>query len=375
MSERAFVFAGGGTGGHIFPAIAILGALRDRLGQTPRAVFLCSERAVDREILEREGAEFVELPAASPGMSLKRLAAFAGGWGPSVRASRGVIKSLKNGGFEVSMVTTGGFVAAPAAQGARVERVPVHLVNLDHPPGRANRLIMRYASCAYSASLEVEPAGVDGRVVTVRPIVRPASLAPGDAGACRAQLGLESDRDTLLVLGGSQGARTINRFVTRLFDAHGGVFGRWQVVHQAGREDVDAVRAAYAQLDVRARVEAFFDPVGSAWGAATLAICRGGAGMVAEAWANRAPAVFMPYPFHKDAHQRHNAAGLVGAGGALVLDDLRDPEANLRTHGGVVAALAGDASRVAAMRASLCKLPLPDGAGAIAARLIDPTGT
>ncbi|MCW5777093.1 MAG: glycosyltransferase, partial [Phycisphaeraceae bacterium] len=96
MSTPGFIFAGGGTGGHLYPSLAVLERLRERTGGDVRAVFLCSSRAVDRSILEGEGVEFVPLPIATPAMRPVAMARFIGSWGGSVRASRAAIRRLRD---------------------------------------------------------------------------------------------------------------------------------------------------------------------------------------------------------------------------------------------------------------------------------------
>src|SRR4051812_36505228 len=118
MSGRAFLFAGGGTGGHIFPALAIAEELRAK-DPSARCVFLCSDRPLDAEILGREGAEFRVLPARPPGVRPRALYRFLRSWGPSVRGARRAIAEERAGGREGRVVAVGGFVAGPGAQAAR----------------------------------------------------------------------------------------------------------------------------------------------------------------------------------------------------------------------------------------------------------------
>ncbi|MEZ6317347.1 MAG: UDP-N-acetylglucosamine--N-acetylmuramyl-(pentapeptide) pyrophosphoryl-undecaprenol N-acetylglucosamine transferase [Phycisphaerales bacterium] len=202
----------------------------------------------------------------------------------------------------------------------------------------------------------------------VGPIVRRAALPPADAGACRSRLGLDPDRPTLFVSGGSQGARSINTLMSAL--ARTNALAGWQVVHQTGRDADPELASAYAAVGVRASVVEFIDEVGLAWGAADLALGRAGAGTVAEAWATRTPTVFLPYPYHADEHQRRNAEPLASAGGALVLTDRIDAAANLADHAPVLADLLASADRRARMRTALEALGPADGADRVAERLL-----
>lgn len=277
-----------------------------------------------------------------------------------IRRSRG--STRKGEGARVVMASMGGFVAAPCVQAARAERVPVVMVNLDAVPGKANRWIGRRADRVLSA---VAVAGRNWEVVG--PIVRREAVNRETPEACRLVLGLDPWRKTLLVTGGSQGATSVNEFLAAFARAHagggGGVLAEWQVLHQAGKDGCASVEAAYREIGVRASVREFVNPMAPAWGAATLAIARCGAGTVAEIWANRVPSLLLPYPFHRDDHQRVNARALEAAGVAIVRTDHVDAGANLRDAGEVLAGLLREPTRIEAMRAKGVALGPADGAG------------
>lgn len=366
MSGPGVVFAGGGTGGHIFPMLAVLEELREREPGV-RALFLCSARAIDERILTAAGVEFVAIPAAPLSVRPAGLARFVWRWGGAVRAARGALRRMKGGCDGLRVLSTGGFVSAPVAQAARAERVPVVLLNQDAPPGKANRWIARHAARVFTTA----DAGRGGWE-RIPPVVRRAALAPGDAGACREMLGLDPARPVLFVTGASQGARSVNEFASALVRAHGEELhaGGWQVVHQTGAGDNGPWRAAYDEAGVPAVVETFFDAMGVCWGAADLAVSRAGAGSVAEAWANRVPTVFLPYPYHRDQHQRFNAGPLERAGGALIVEDLIDAARNVAEAGELVMALVHDAPARLAMRGALERLGPVDGAAMLASALL-----
>lgn len=372
---RVFIFAGGGTGGHIYPALAIAEKLIE-IDPSVRIRVLCSTRDVDARILKDEtlagrAVEFTPIDARPFGASPRVLWRLMTGWGASVRASREAIRAEAAHGT-VHVVAMGGFVAAPAAQAARAERVPLTLVNLDATPGKANRWIAKRADRVFTASkIDEAHGGVASGWTLVPPIVRKAALAPGDTGECRRRLALDPSRPTLLVTGASLGAKSINLGVTRYAAEADTPLKRegWQIVHQTGKDGVDEVRDAYKAAGIRARVEPHFKEMGLAWGAADCAVSRAGAGSVAEAWANRVPTLFMPYPYHKDQHQRVNARPLVDAGGAMMIDDAIEPDANARALGVALPHLM-ERETIAAMRGALEKLGMCDGAERVGRGLI-----
>ncbi|MCW5777571.1 MAG: UDP-N-acetylglucosamine--N-acetylmuramyl-(pentapeptide) pyrophosphoryl-undecaprenol N-acetylglucosamine transferase, partial [Phycisphaeraceae bacterium] len=205
---------------------------------------------------------------------------------------------------------------------------------------------------------------------SIAPVVRKSAIAPGDRASCRRSLGLDPDRPTLLVTGASQGASSVNLFMAQFVREHTNKLAGWQVLHQTGPKDGDAVREAYERVGVQARVVDFVNPMGPAWGAVDLAVARAGAGTVAEVWANRVPTVFMPFPYHRDQHQRHNAEPLEMAGGAIIAADLIEPPRNMTTAGIALADLLRDAGRRDAMRAALASLGPVDGAARVAEAML-----
>lgn len=364
----AFIFAGGGTGGHLFPGLAITEQLR-AIDPGVHAIFACSPRPLDAEILKTAGVEFEPVRAAPFSARPRGLVRFVGSWGGAVRQGRAIIRRARGpAGVPVQVVAMGGFVAAPLVQAARAERCPVTLVNLDAVPGLANRWIARHARATFTA------AEVQGRSSWQRipPIVRSAARPPGGPGHCRRLLSLHPQRPTLLITGGSQGAKSINELLIELVRRDPGAFTdrQWQVLHQAGPSQIEDLRAAYAGAGITAHVEAFFDPMGPYWGAADFAVARSGAGNVAEAWASATPCVFLPYPYHKDEHQRRNAERLEAAGCCLLARDLIDGAVNAAGPGREVTGLLGDPARREAMRAAFGTLGPANGAEIVARRLI-----
>lgn len=367
------LFAGGGTGGHIFPALAVAEAL---LAMRPgvQARFLCSSRPLDAQILSAQRvagapAEFAAVPAQPFGLRPRAAIRFLASWGGAVRAGREEIRAARARG-PVIVAAFGGFVAAPVVQAARAERVPTLMVNLDAIPGKANRWIARHASRVLTA------APAQGTSWTqIRPIVRSASVTDRTPADCRAACGLDASVPVLLITGGSQGAGSINTFMGAFVREHASAISGWQILHQTGKDGADEMRAAYAAAGVRASVTPFITAMGLAWGAADAAVGRAGAGTVAEAWANRVPTLFLPYPYHKDQHQKFNAMPLVSTGAALLATDHIDASANMRDAGLLLASLLtneqtqeGPRTKI---RAALAALGPADGAATVATQILE----
>ena len=363
---RAFVFVGGGSGGHLYPMLAIIEQIRAS-DPGARIKILCSQRPIDETVLAPTGIDREPIPAQYPSTRPKQAIRFLRAWGPSVRAVTTAVREMRVQGCETTIVVTGGFVAAPARAAAKKTGAPLVLVSLDAVVGKANAWIAKRAARAFTAApIETHP---DWTRTT--PIVRAALLKPKDQPGVRAELGLDQDRKVLLVTGGSQGARSINGFVSAFVREHRDALEGWSVLHQAGPDaPVGEIKSAYDQAGVRAKVVPYIDDMAIALAASDLVLGRCGAGGVAECWATKTPAAFFPYPYHADQHQRRNAKVLEAVGACTVLTDHMDPDKNLAAHAPRLAQILTDPAELSAMRDALEQLGPPDGARTIAAYLL-----
>ena len=364
MKRVSVVFAGGGSGGHIFPGLAIAEALGDLASDDPalgsvHCVFICSERAIDAQILSAAGESFEPIPARPFSLHPKGFLRFALSWPGAVQRAGRVMRHERANTDEIQLVAVGGFAAAPAVQAAKKLGVPVTMLNLDAAPGKANRWIASHASRVLT-TMDVG----ESHWTRIPPIVRKGVVSQSTPQTCRSRFGLEPDAPTLLVTGGSQGAGTITQLMIKLCETD--ILAGWQVIHQASTQDAVAITQAYANGNVRAWVQPFIGDMASALTAADLAISRAGAGSVAEARAARLPTLFMPYPFHRDQHQKLNAQPLVDAGAAVLADDLIDPARNASTIGVMLSELLNDEAARLSMRENLERLGPTDGARVVA---------
>jgi UDP-N-acetylglucosamine--N-acetylmuramyl-(pentapeptide) pyrophosphoryl-undecaprenol N-acetylglucosamine transferase len=363
LTAPSFIFAGGGSGGHISPGLAIAERLVDIEPQA-KPLFVCSNRSIDATMLRDAGVEFFPVSATPPSSQPVAACRFLWNFRKSKRAVMRLIRERNVN----RIITLGGFVAAPAVSAANACRVPVLVVNLDTPPGRANLWMAKRSDEVISAIELPSMPHFASRVVGMP--IRKRALAPGDSRTCRARLGLSPEKYTLLVTGASQGATSINTLMIELANSSPGLFLGWQVYHLAGHGCDEPVRNAYMQAGVDAKVEPFMNEMGLAWGAADLAVSRAGASSVAEAAHNAVPTLFLPYPHHQDMHQRHNAQPLVELGGAMLETDHIEPKVNAEQLRPVFKRLMDEAKVRETMRACLKSHEIVDAARTIAQMIL-----
>jgi UDP-N-acetylglucosamine--N-acetylmuramyl-(pentapeptide) pyrophosphoryl-undecaprenol N-acetylglucosamine transferase len=314
------VVTGGGTGGHLFPAMAAVEALRRRRPEA-EVLFVGAARGVEAAILPRAGQPFrgLEVSPVAGRDALARLRTVLAL--PLVVArARGILREFG----PTVVLGVGGYASVPTVVAARLERIPVVLHEQNAYPGLANRWLARWAAAvgvSFDAAAGHFPAG--RATVTGNPVR--AAITPGDPAPARRALGLEPERFTVLVFGGSQGAHRLNAGVRDALPELAAGPRRFQFVHATGPRDLDEMRRAYRAQGTPARVEPFLDDMASAYRAADFALCRAGAGTIFELAAVGKPALLVPYPHAANDHQRQNAEAMVQAGGAwLLLDEYCD---------------------------------------------------
>jgi len=302
--------AGGGTGGHLFPGLALAERLREQASSN-RVVFFGARRGIESRLVEPAGFELIaqDLEAVSG----RRPAAAVRAMAKLVRSSVVLRGELRRRHVEV-VVGLGGYASAAGVVGAALARVPVVLLEQNHRPGLANRSLARLATAVCTSFEDSSRYFPTGRCrFTGNPL--------------RADLdktGAAEEATNLLVFGGSAGAHSLNRAVTGAIETLAGVMELPPIVHQTGADDLAEVKDAYRRRGVRADVRPFIDDMASAYRHARLAVCRAGATSVAELAATETPAVLIPFPAAAGGHQRDNAEWLVAAGAAtLVSDDER----------------------------------------------------
>ncbi|NVM22385.1 MAG: undecaprenyldiphospho-muramoylpentapeptide beta-N-acetylglucosaminyltransferase [Desulfobacterales bacterium] len=304
---RALI-AGGGTGGHIFPAVAMAEAFRVK-DPAGAILFAGTGRPLELSALSRKGFDHVSI--AAEGLKGRGL------W----RQIRSLAK-LPKGLWQAVMIIwrfdpdiiigVGGYASGPVALAAKLMRKKVVIHEQNFLPGFTNRLLGRFAHRIFiSFPDDLDMFRSSKTLVTGNPVRR--ELLVEGKGTERV-----ADRFTVLVVGGSQGAHAINRAVAEAIDCLKDS-ARISFIHQTGPRDAAWVADSYERRGIRAVVEPFFDDMASGYRAADLVVCRAGATTVAEVTSLGKPAIFIPYPFAANNHQELNARYVADSGGGEVI--------------------------------------------------------
>ncbi len=335
------VLAAGGTGGHIFPAIALAEAIRKH-SPDAEVHFLGPERGA--QYVRAAGYPLALVPARpvvgrSPLAALRGLASLARG----VWIARRTLTRL---GADL-VIGVGGYASVPGVAAALSLRTPSALLEADAEPGRANRLLGRFVRKVFvqfdDARAHFPADRVEALGFPVRAIPRRAPRA-GDSPL------------HLLVVGGSQGARSVNRAVVASLPVLAAAGLR--VTHQTGPHDLDEVRAAYASAGVEGDVAAFFDDLPERLASADLVVARAGASTVAEICLAGVASILVPYPHAAGGHQMRNAREVERDGACVVIPDAEVGE----RLGAEVGALAADPARRRSLAEAALRRAAPDAA-------------
>jgi UDP-N-acetylglucosamine--N-acetylmuramyl-(pentapeptide) pyrophosphoryl-undecaprenol N-acetylglucosamine transferase len=311
------LIAGGGTGGHLFPGLAVAEVARERIPGV-RIRFVGGMR-LEARVLTDAGWPF-DTVAARPlprRLGLGQFAALAVNAAGSLQAL-----GLLRRAHPDAVLATGGYVCGPVGLAAVLLGIPLVLQEQNALPGLVNFWLARWAQ-AISVPAPMRGFPADRVAVTGVP-VRPGVLQ-GDRRRARRTFGLEPERFTVLVLGGSQGALTLNRAIDEAATLM--MYEPIQVLHQTGREHLEWVRKDIGHREhigppvIRQVALPFIEQMGEAYAASDLVLCRAGASTLAEVTAWGLPAILVPYPYAAGAHQDANARRLAEAGAAEVIPD------------------------------------------------------
>ncbi|HVN64261.1 MAG TPA: undecaprenyldiphospho-muramoylpentapeptide beta-N-acetylglucosaminyltransferase [Candidatus Binataceae bacterium] len=328
------IIAGGGTGGHLFPAVAV-GEELIRERPDTEVLFVGTSAGIEAKWLPKSGFKY-------------ELFAMHGirGHGPVARI-RATLEFIRATVLALSLlrrwppdiiVSVGGYASASTAAAAVIARVPIVLMEQNTRPGLVNRTISRFARKVCIGFEDGVPHFDSTKVVVTGNPVR-FEYRPDRSKTHGAQ-------PQILVLGGSSGAHRLNLGVVGAFKISGKSVIKWKVVHQTGEADEELVRKAYRDMSIAAEVVPFIDDIASALNRADLVIARSGAMTVTDLALAARASILVPYPFHKDMQQLHNARVLERIGGAIIVNDDENLAPNLARE---LSALIDDSNKLAAM--------------------------
>ena len=359
-STKPFIaIACGGTGGHLFPGLAVAQQLQERGCDV---ALLISPKEVDQQAVKSVlGMEIFTLPAV--GLQNRNYFSFAKSFWNSFRASQKFFRQRR----PVAVLAMGGFTSAPPIFAAKLSGAKTFLHESNTIPGRANRLLARFVDTAFIGFPETAARLRAKKTLVTGTPVRP-QFQPRDAAECRIALGLNPNLPVILVVGGSQGARGLNDLVLSALPL---LKNRdWQFLHLTGANDFERVNAAYAANGIKAVVKPFMTEMNLALGAATACISRSGASSLAEMAAMRLPSLLVPLPTAADNHQFFNALAFDKTGAAKLLEQKSSPENVAR----LLAEIVGDEAVRQKIQAALTQWHAPEAAATIAENILNGLG-
>jgi UDP-N-acetylglucosamine--N-acetylmuramyl-(pentapeptide) pyrophosphoryl-undecaprenol N-acetylglucosamine transferase len=349
------LIAGGGTGGHLFPGIAMAEELTSRQAQNA-VVFVGTARGLEAKAVPQAGypLELIDVT----GLKGKGVLGVLRGLLRLPRALLQSLRLLRRQRPDV-VLGVGGYASGPVLLAAWLLRIPTAIQEQNAVPGVTNRLLGHFVGAVFTAFPEAADHFPRAKVHDLGNPIRRAMLEnflkPSGAGPC-----VEPSAFRLLVLGGSQGARRINEIVPRAVALLSPALrARLCVTHQTGASDAATIREIYQKAGVRSEVLAFIDDMSQAYQEANLLICRAGASTLAELTVCHRASILIPFPFAADDHQTRNASVLVDAGAAVMIPEGDLDAARLARE---IERLAGDPQLLQRMEQAATHLGRPEAA-------------
>jgi UDP-N-acetylglucosamine--N-acetylmuramyl-(pentapeptide) pyrophosphoryl-undecaprenol N-acetylglucosamine transferase len=346
------IIAGGGTGGHLFPAVAV-GEELCRERPDTAVLYVGASNGLEARWLPRQGLphELLQVrgwTGKDPLTQLRALREFAGAVGRALRLIRSFGANL--------VVGAGGYASAPVAVAALLRRTPLVLLEQNVRPGLSNRILWRFARKICVGFPDSAAAFSPAKAAVTGNPVRFTFPPTASRGASRPL--------QILVLGGSSGAHRLNIGALNAFKNCRKSVIKLNLTHQTGEVDVRMVTDGYSELGQAAKVVPFIEDIAAELTAADLIVARSGAMAVAEIALAGRPAIFVPYPFHRDRQQELNARVIERRGGAVIVADDEHLGENLAKK---LSELLNDPDRLCRMGVAAAAAAMPDAAAKIAA--------
>jgi len=344
------IFAGGGTGGHLFPGLAVAREFRRRDGGT-EILFIGTEQGIEYRVLPKEGFKLETLTVKGlKGRGVRGWIDALFGVPAGLWRSLAILRRFRPD----CVIGLGGYASGPVLLAAKLKRIRCAIMEQNLRPGFTNKLLARWVDRVFTAYGESEAYFPGARVLETGNPVRWTEVPQVK----------RSEKFTLLIFGGSAGARRINYAVVDALKLLSDLKSAIAVTHQTGSLDYHAIKQAYDALPFEATVMPFIDRMDEAYGGADLVLCRAGAMTLAELTVFGKAAILVPYPYAIYDHQRSNAESLQGRGAAAMILDQELTGAVLAER---IRGYFTDRSRLERMAAAARALGRPDAA----ARIVD----
>jgi UDP-N-acetylglucosamine--N-acetylmuramyl-(pentapeptide) pyrophosphoryl-undecaprenol N-acetylglucosamine transferase len=302
------IIAGGGTGGHLFPGIAVAREIQRRHPGS-KILFVGAEQGIETRIVPKEGFELRTLPVGGiKGLGMTRQVRNLMGMATGFFKARSILQEFKPD----VVIGVGGYASFPMLSAATVGRYPRVIMEQNAVPGLANRVLGRWTDFAAVTDARTQSYFGTRAVVTGNPIRPEFKTIPPK---------VHTAPYTILIFGGSQGAQSINRAVIEALDSLADLRDRLRFVHQTGERQLEDVRNGYASKGFQSDVRAFFNNFYEQYAAADLIISRSGATTVAEVKAAGRAAILVPFPFATDDHQTKNARAMADENAAVLISN------------------------------------------------------
>jgi UDP-N-acetylglucosamine--N-acetylmuramyl-(pentapeptide) pyrophosphoryl-undecaprenol N-acetylglucosamine transferase len=345
------IIAGGGTGGHLFPGIAVARDI-ERRKPGSKILFVGAEQGIETRIVPKEGFELRTLPVGGiKGLGITRQIRNLAGMMGGVFKARGILRQFKPD----VVIGVGGYASFPVLSAAILGGYPRVIMEQNAIPGLANRVLGKWVNFAAVTDARTQSYFGKRAVVTGNPIRPEFKSIPSK---------LHAAPYTVLIFGGSQGAQSINRAVIEALDNLSDWKDRVKFVHQTGERQLDDVKRAYSSKGFDADVRTFFNNFHEQYAAADLIVSRSGATTVAEIKAAGRTAILIPFPFATDDHQTKNAQAMVDEDAALLI---RNSDLNGKRLADTIRELLGNADRLTTIEKNARRIAILDAE----ARIVD----
>lgn len=367
MIKHRIVLTGGGTGGHIYPALAVAELLKNDI-QVESILYIGASGHMEEKLAAERRLEFsgLEVSGMPRKLSMQLLR-----WPFQISGATAKARYMLRNFKPTVVLGTGGYASAPPLMAAYLTGIPYAIHEPDAHPGLVNRLLAgnaRLVSCGMEGAVDTLKSRCGKVVVNGNPVRQSfVSLLRRDS-AC-AVLGLNPSLRTLLITGGSQGARALNDAVLEALPALLQAEPQLQIIHQVGQKNIAEFKQQLPEVarnQPRYLLRDYFDDLSVAYAVSDLAICRSGAMTIAELTVTGTPALFIPYPFAAADHQMHNAQSMQSRGAAVVIAQENLTAQSLAQE---VLAIVQSEERLQSMRAAMLAMAKPQAASDLANQL------